>query len=90
PSVVNPHASQLKGGGEREKASLEVSSKNKTFLLKKNLPNLEETKTELSPSSIDLSSLSSNEPTTMNSIFGNLGFHAKKRDFCEICDVEYT
>ena len=27
---------------------------------------------------------------TMNSIFGNLGAYGKKRDFCEICDVEYT
>jgi DNA-directed RNA polymerase beta' subunit len=27
---------------------------------------------------------------TINSIFGNLGAYAKKRDFCEICDVEYT
>ena len=28
--------------------------------------------------------------STMNSVFGNLGFYAKKRDFCDICDVEYT
>nr|ABU88333.1 RNA polymerase beta' subunit [Chlamydomonas moewusii] len=25
-----------------------------------------------------------------DSVFGNLGFYAKKRDFCETCDVEYT
>jgi DNA-directed RNA polymerase beta' subunit len=33
---------------------------------------------------------SENETPTMDSIFGNLGFHSKKREFCEICDVEYT
>ena len=38
--------------------------------------------------SLDVSS--ENETPTMDSIFGNLGFHSKKREFCEICDVEYT
>jgi DNA-directed RNA polymerase beta' subunit len=63
----------------------------KSFKYKKNL--LQKKTTQLSASSWSkpiIQEPASKAFSTMQSVFGNLGFYAKKRDFCEICDVEYT